>query len=63
MTRQSARCHVCGDEITDWGFGDWHHVPSPDEDAYLKGHDHDASHKAGPCICWLLRQARGERRY
>ena len=45
MLNGITRCHVCGDEITDWGFGDWHHVPSPDEDAYLKGHDHLCSRR------------------
>ncbi len=40
------RCVVCGDAITDWGDGDWHHVPRTDPDDYLKGHDHDVLRSA-----------------
>lgn len=32
-------CTVCGGPITDWGYGNWHHVPL-EGDKYLKGHDH-----------------------
>jgi hypothetical protein len=34
------RCHICGDEITDWGFGAWHHVTGVSTP--FRGHDHDA---------------------
>ena len=34
------RCAVCGDEITDWGFGAWHNVTGVSTP--FRGHDHDA---------------------
>lgn len=46
MSEATHYCHICGDEITDWGDDDWHHVPRTDPDDYIKGHDHDAMVKS-----------------
>lgn len=38
-----AKCTVCNGDMEDWGYRNWRHIPSPEMDAYLSWHNHDAT--------------------